>query len=236
MPPLAQVEDYLALLAAVETTAESLKVKLVLEGYPPPRDPRLTLLQVTPDPGVIEVNIHPASHWEELVERTEYLYQAAHETRLSTENSCSTAATPAPAAATTLCWAAPPRPTALPSPPGRAGQPDCLLAQPPVAELSVLWPVYRPDQPGAATGRGRAMIRCTRWTSPCRKSARRWPARAPTCPPWLIDRILRNLLVDVTGNTHRAEFCIDKLYFAGSTTGRLACWSCAPLRCRRTRA
>ena len=85
MPPLARLEDYLDLLAAIEATAQSLGVKIVLEGYPPPRDPRLKVLQVTPDPGVIEVNIHPAHHWGELVQHTEFLYQAAFETRLSAE-------------------------------------------------------------------------------------------------------------------------------------------------------
>ena len=85
MPPLARLEDYLDLLAAVEATAQALGVKIVLEGYAPPRDPRLKLLQVTPDPGVIEVNIHPAHHWGELVQHTEFLYQAAFETRLSAE-------------------------------------------------------------------------------------------------------------------------------------------------------
>jgi uncharacterized protein (DUF2126 family) len=85
MPPLARVEDYLHLLSAIEATAKQLKVAIVLEGYPPPRDPRLKLLQVTPDPGVIEVNIHPASNWHEVVEHTEFLYQAAFETRLSAE-------------------------------------------------------------------------------------------------------------------------------------------------------
>ena len=85
MPPLARLEDYLDLLAAIEATAQSLGVQIVLEGYPPPRDPRLKVLQVTPDPGVIEVNIHPAHHWGELVQHTEFLYQAAFETRLSAE-------------------------------------------------------------------------------------------------------------------------------------------------------
>jgi len=85
MPPLAGVDDYLDLLAAVEATAAQLGVKIVLEGYPPPRDPRLKLLQVTPDPGVIEVNIHPAHSWGELVQHTEFLYDAAFETRLSAE-------------------------------------------------------------------------------------------------------------------------------------------------------
>ncbi|MBV8261082.1 MAG: transglutaminase family protein, partial [Paraburkholderia sp.] len=85
MPPLAELDDYLDLLAAVEATAADLALPVVIEGYPPPRDPRLKMLQVTPDPGVIEVNIHPSSNWDELVERTEFLYQAAHETALSTE-------------------------------------------------------------------------------------------------------------------------------------------------------
>ena len=88
MPPLPQLEDYLGLLAAVEATAQDLGMQLVLEGYPPPRDPRLKVLQVTPDPGVIEVNIHPAHNWRPM------------------------AATQEPAAATILCWAAPHRPTA----------------------------------------------------------------------------------------------------------------------------
>ncbi|MDZ4127793.1 MAG: transglutaminase family protein, partial [Hydrogenophaga sp.] len=85
MPPMQRLEDYLDLLAAVEATAEKLGMAIVLEGYPPPRDPRLKMLQVTPDPGVIEVNIHPSSSWDELVERTEFLYEAAHQTRLCAE-------------------------------------------------------------------------------------------------------------------------------------------------------
>ncbi len=85
MPPLKFLEDYLELLAAIEATAAELQMKVVLEGYPPPRDPRLKVLAVTPDPGVIEVNIHPAHSWDELVDHTEFLYDAAHQTRLSTE-------------------------------------------------------------------------------------------------------------------------------------------------------
>ncbi|MDZ4294729.1 MAG: transglutaminase family protein, partial [Hydrogenophaga sp.] len=85
MPPMQRLEDYLDLLSAVEATADQLGMTIVLEGYPPPRDPRLKMLQVTPDPGVIEVNIHPSSSWPELVERTEFLYDAAFETRLCAE-------------------------------------------------------------------------------------------------------------------------------------------------------
>jgi uncharacterized protein (DUF2126 family) len=85
MPPLGEIEDYLNLVAAIEATAQELNMPVVLEGYPPPRDPRLKSLAITPDPGVIEVNIHPAESFAELSDNTEFLYQAAFECRLSAE-------------------------------------------------------------------------------------------------------------------------------------------------------
>ena len=85
MPPLERLEQYLELLTAVEATAEKLQMQIVLEGYQPPRDARLKLLSVTPDPGVIEVNIHPVNNWKELVTNTEFLYEAAFQSRLSAE-------------------------------------------------------------------------------------------------------------------------------------------------------
>jgi hypothetical protein len=113
MPPLAHLEDYLELLAAVEATAAELGVKVVLEGYPPPRDPRLKLLQVTPDPGVIEVNIHPAHDWANWsTTPSSSTRRRTSDAPVAPRSSCSTAATPAPAAATTSCSAAPRRPTA----------------------------------------------------------------------------------------------------------------------------
>ncbi|MBS0552215.1 MAG: transglutaminase family protein, partial [Proteobacteria bacterium] len=85
MPPTAALEDYLEIVTAVEDTAAEFKLPVVLEGYEPPPDPRLAHFRITPDPGVIEVNIHPAANWDELVERTSTLYEEAHQSRLSTE-------------------------------------------------------------------------------------------------------------------------------------------------------
>ena len=85
MPPVTRLEDYLTLISVVENTAAALKLKLWLEGYTPPRDARIQLLSVTPDPGVIEVNIHPASSWKDLVTNITLLYEEARLTRLGTE-------------------------------------------------------------------------------------------------------------------------------------------------------
>ena len=85
MPPTERAEDYLQLVAAIEATAAALDQPVLLEGYAPPRDPRLNHFSITPDPGVIEVNTHPAHDWSELVERTTFLYQAARAVRLGTE-------------------------------------------------------------------------------------------------------------------------------------------------------
>ncbi len=85
MPPLEYLADYLDLVAAIEDTAAYLKTPITIEGYAPPFDPRISTLKVTPDPGVIEVNIHPAESWRELVENTTELYHLARQTHLGTE-------------------------------------------------------------------------------------------------------------------------------------------------------
>src|SRR5690606_1459981 len=85
MPPVATLKDYLEIVAAVEATAAELDQPVLLEGYEPPNDPRLVKFRITPDPGVVEVNIHPAASWDQLVEQTTHLYEAAHHSRLTTE-------------------------------------------------------------------------------------------------------------------------------------------------------
>ena len=247
LPPLQRLEDAVDLLAAIESAAAETGTKVVLEGYAPPGDPRTKTITVTPDPGVIEVNVMPTSSWDELEELTTTLFDDARHAGLATEKFDTdgthtgtgggnhiTLGGSTPAESPMLrrpdllrslitFWQHHPGlsyvfsgkfigPTSQ-SPRVDEGRPETLYElELAFSELdAMLADAQVNHDPASEIDADRSVDET--WDE------RR--ARRSTSQLWLTDRLLRHLLTDITGNTHRSEFCIDKLYSPDSERGRL---------------
>ena len=224
MPPTEDLDHFVDLVTRIEAAAATIGCPLVVEGYGPPTDGRLVSMSVTPDPGVIEVNVAPTKSFAEQKEQLETLYEQARLSRLSTESFDVDGTHGGTGGGNHITLGG-----ITPADSPMLRRPDLLVS------LLTYWQRHpslsylfsgrfigtTSQAPRVDEGRPEALYELEIAFAEIARLNRDMGSGNDTAKPWITDRALRHLLTDITGNTHRAEFCIDKLYSPDSARGRL---------------
>ncbi|MDY6806622.1 MAG: transglutaminase family protein [Cyanobacteriota bacterium] len=209
IPPISSGRSFVDLIAAIEKTAAETKMQVAIEGYPPPSNAGIKGFQISPEPGVIEVNLHPAANWEELKEITATLYEEARLCRLGTEKYMKDGRPLSTGGGDRITIG------------GKEVSESPLLRRPDLLRSLIS---YWQNHPGLSYLFSGMFVGAT-CQSPRVDEARQESSYElelaleylqPGVEPEVVDRLLRHILTDVTGNTHRSAFCIDKLFPAGN--------------------
>jgi uncharacterized protein (DUF2126 family)/transglutaminase-like putative cysteine protease len=229
LPPTEELEHFVDLIARVESAADKVGCAVVIEGYGPPSDGRLESMSVTPDPGVIEVNVAPSRSFADQRDQLATLYDEARKARLSTESFDVDGTHGGTGGGNHITLGG-----ITPADSPLLRRPDLLVSlltywqrHPALSYLfSGRFVGTTSQAPRVDEGRSEALYELeiafaeiARLTG--EHDATLGHGRSASSAPWVTDRALRHLLTDITGNTHRAEFCIDKLYSPDSARGRL---------------
>jgi uncharacterized protein (DUF2126 family)/transglutaminase-like putative cysteine protease len=217
LPPLDSAADFLDLLSQVEDASAAEQVPVALEGYPPPDSPQLSRFSVSPDPGVLEVNVPITRRAREHAELMNVVFDAALHAGLHAERFQLDGRVAGTGGGHHLTLGGP---SPLESP---------FLKRPALLASLLTFLQHHPSLSYLFTGLFVGPTSQAPRVDEARHESlaelelalsRAFSEPAGRTPPWMSDLLFRHLLVDLTGNTHRAEVSIDKLFDPATSHGR----------------